>query len=109
MSSEIGQMVESLPAAFLPEKAGDTQALLQLDLTGDDGGQWQLEIANGNCVVREEAATGPDATIAMDANDFVALLKGQLDPVQAFMGGKIKITGNMGLILQFLNWFKLGD
>jgi putative sterol carrier protein len=109
MSSEVRKMMEALPAAFLPEKAGGTQALLQLDLTGDGGSQWQLEVTDGSCVVREGTALSPDATITMEAGDFLALLKRQLDPVQAFMGGKIKINGNMGLVLQFLNWFKLGD
>ena len=39
----------------------------------------------------------PGVTITMKVEDFVALASGNLDPMQAFMGGKLKISGNMML------------
>lgn len=39
----------------------------------------------------------PDVTITMKDEDFVALASGNLDPMQAFMGGKLKISDNMML------------
>lgn len=33
--------------------------------------------------------------MTLDSDDFVALFKGQLNPTQAFMGGKLKIKGDM--------------
>jgi len=38
-----------------------------------------------------------DATINMAMDDFVAMAKGQLDPMMAFMSGKLKIEGDMML------------
>ena len=108
MSSEVAKSIEALPAAFLPEKAGTAQALFQLDLGGDGGGQWVLDVADGECKVREEAAAQPDVTVTMDGDDFVALFSNELDPVKAFMGGKIKVSGNLGLVMQLLNWFDRG-
>jgi putative sterol carrier protein len=83
MSSEVTKSIEALPAAFLPEKAGTAKALFQLDLR-------------------------PDVTVTMDGDDFVALFSNELDPVKAFMGGKIKVSGNLGLVMQLLNWFDRG-
>jgi putative sterol carrier protein len=105
MSSQARAMLESMPAAFLPDKAGETKALIQMDLTGEDGGQWVIDVANGQCQVREEKAAKPDVTVTMSSNDFAALYKNQLNPVQAFMGGKIKVAGNVGMVMQLLNWF----
>jgi len=105
MSSQARAMLEAMPAAFLPDKAGDTKALIQMDLTGEDGGQWVIDVANRQCQVREEKAPKPDVTVTMSANDFALLYKNQLNPVQAFMGGKIKVAGNVGLVMQLLNWF----
>lgn len=108
MPSEVGEAIEAMPMSFLPEKAGDAKAMIQLDLTGDEGGQWVLDVADGQCQVRQEAAAQPDVTVTMDGSDFIALFNNELDPVQAFMGGKIKVTGNLGLVMQLLNWFDRG-
>ena len=109
MSSEVRTAIQALPAAFLPEKAGNAKALFQLDLTGESGGKWVLDVADGECKVREQVAANPDVTVAMDALDFVALFDNQLDPVQAFMGGRIKVSGNLGLVMKFLSWFNRGS
>lgn len=109
MPSEIREVLEAMPAAFLPDKAGDASALFQLNMTGDEGGQWTMEIANGQCQVREEtAARHPDVTLTMAANDFVALSRNELDAVRAFMAGKITVSGNVGLVMQLLQWFDRG-
>jgi len=109
MSSEVRTAIQALPAAFLPEKAGNAKALFQLDLTGHSEGNWVLDVSDGECEVREQVSANPDVTVTMDADDFIALFNNQLDPVQAFMGGRIKISGNLGLVMQFLNWFQRGS
>jgi putative sterol carrier protein len=106
MSSAAKEFIEAMPASFLPEKAGKAKALFQLNLTGEGGGQWVLDVADGQCAVREETAANPNVTVTMDANDFVALGKNQIDPIKAFMGGKIKVAGNVGLVMQLLQWFE---
>jgi putative sterol carrier protein len=108
MSSEVKSAIEALPAAFLPEKAGNAEAQFQLDLSSSNDGQWLLEVADGQAVTREGIADAPDVTVSMDGKDFVAMFNNQLDPVKAFMGGKIKVSGNLGLVMQLLNWFERG-
>jgi putative sterol carrier protein len=108
MSSDVKTAIEALPKAFRPEKAGNAQAQFQLDLSGDSGGKWILDVADGICVVHDGTADAPDVTVSMDAEDFVAMFNNQLDPVQAFMKGKIKVTGNLGLVMRLLNWFERG-
>ena len=106
MTVRAQEIIDAMPGAFVPAKAGSTKALVQLNLTGQDGGQWVIDVANGVCQVRQEVATKPDVTVTMTGDDFAALYKNQLNPVQAFMGGKIKVTGNVGLVRQVMNWFE---
>lgn len=105
MTSEVKELMKAMPGAFLPAKAGDAKALIQMDLVGDNAGKWVIDIANGQCQVREESAANPDVTVTIDADDFVALYQNRLNPIQAFMGGKIKVSGNVGMVMQLLNWF----
>ena len=99
-------IIEAMPGAFVPAKAGTTKALVQLSLTGETGGQWVIDVANGQCQVRQETADKPDVTVTMTGEDFAALYQDQLNPVQAFMSGKIKVAGNVGLVMQLMNWFE---
>ena len=45
---------------------------------------------------------GGDAncTMNLDSEDFVKMFKGELNPTQAFMGGKLKIKGDMMLAMK---------
>ena len=106
MSSQAKDVIESLPDVFLPEKAGSAKAKIQFSLTGEGGGEWVLDVADGQCQVEPGVAPQSDVTVTMSSDDFVALYSNQLNPVQAFMGGKIKVAGNVGLVMQLLNWFK---
>jgi putative sterol carrier protein len=41
-----------------------------------------------------------DATVSVGFDDFQKLVQGQLDPMSAFMGGKIKVAGDMGVVMK---------
>ncbi len=100
------EIIEAMPSAFVPERAKGLKATYQFELTGEGGGNWVVEIANQQCQVREGVADKPDATISLAASDYVALVKGELDPMGAFMRGKLKVKGNMGLIMKVLDLFQ---
>ena len=44
--------------------------------------------------------TAADTTIKVKLDDFVAMAQGALDPTAAFMQGKLRVDGDMGVAMQ---------
>ena len=53
----------------------------------------------------EEADKDADCTISVDKADFVALASGSLDPMMAFMSGKLKVAGDMSVAMGLQSLF----
>ena len=56
---------------------------------------------NGNAVTAEDKDA--DCTISVEKDDFIALTTGDLNPMMAFMGGKIKVDGDVGVAMKLQN------
>lgn len=46
-----------------------------------------------------------DATISVSFDDFLKLSQGALDPTMAFMQGKLKVAGDMGVAMKLQSLF----
>jgi putative sterol carrier protein len=82
------------------QAAGDQAARIQQVISGSDGEtRYWTTIAAGVIDMGMGDVDAPDATITQSYDTAVALAKRELSPVTAFMMGKIKVDGNMGLLL----------
>ena len=45
--------------------------------------------------------------MTLDGQDYLDMVSGKLNPQMAFMQGKLKISGDMGLLLRFQSFFDL--
>ncbi len=98
---------EQMPQFLVPEKAGSTNAVIQFDLTGDQGGKWWMKIHDGKAETGKGEATEPaNLTLIADAGDYVKISTGKMDGTAAFMQGKLKIKGDMGLAIKMQTLFK---
>lgn len=88
-----------------PSKMKGTTALYQFELTGDDEGNYYVKFDDGAAAVTEGKADAPDITLTMDADDFKSMIAGQLNPMMAFMSGKLKIQGDMSLAMKLQSLF----
>lgn len=83
-----------------PDRFGVKEAEFLFTLSGDEGGQWVLRVSQGRASLEEGAAASPDVTIEMSAQDFQEMAAGRLGPVAAYMSGRLKIAGDIGLAMR---------
>ena len=99
--TDLALLFNSMPERFQPDKAAGTNMSLLFDLAGDGGGQWNVQIADSKLEVHEGVSANPTATIKMSAEDFQAMSTGKLNPMMAFMSGKVKVEGDLNSVMKF--------
>ena len=103
----INDFMSRMAAAFIPEKAAGVDATIQLNLTGDHAGEWNVAIKDSRCTLAQGTAPAPKLTVTADSDNFIKVFTGQLDGMQAFMQGKLKLTGDISLAMKLMSLFKM--
>jgi putative sterol carrier protein len=85
--------------AFRTAAAGHRATIQQVITTADGDTHYWITIADGRIDLGVGDVQGEDATITQSYESAAALARGELSPVTAFMTGRLKIAGNMGMIL----------
>jgi putative sterol carrier protein len=87
--------------AFKGAISGVTLSVQQNVTGGPDGDKsYYMNIDNGEAKMAIGDAATPDVTISQDYETAVAIAKGELNAQNAFMTGKLKVTGNMAKLMQ---------
>ncbi len=103
---EMQQVFPQMVARFQPDKAKGVNAVIQFEISGDAGGAWWLKIADGTATYGDGTAENPSMVFKAKDEDFMALITGKTNPVQAFMMGKIKVN-NMELGMKMTSMFQM--
>ncbi len=96
-------------AAANPDVATSVDGKFQFNLTGEGGGSWVINLKKGTTsdFVTSGTASDANATVTVAAEDWSAMVAGQLDAMTAFMSGKIKIDGDMTMAMKLPGVMKL--
>lgn len=107
MAITIEELFEKLPGAFIPEKAGDMDAVIQFVLTGEEASDWYVVIKDAKVDVVKGVHDVPTMTLTAESQDYKDIVTGRMKPMNAFMQGKVKLQGNLNLAMKFAEIFKL--
>ena len=101
----VAEIFEAMPAQLDASKAADINMKIAFDLSGEQACQKTLVIADGKAVVDDGASEDADATLKMDGDDYAAMVSGELNPMTAFMTGKVKVDGDLGSVMKMQGLF----
>jgi putative sterol carrier protein len=100
------QIFTEMPNKFDAEAAGDWESKVLYKIEGDGGGNWIVEVKDGAAVVTVGECDDASATVETDAETWVGIAEGTVEPTTAFMTGKIRIQGNMADVMKSQSVFK---
>jgi putative sterol carrier protein len=83
-----------------PEPILGLNIIYQFDLIDEEDRTYQLQLWDGEAQVKNDHFTEPGCTLKMKTPHFKDLLLGRLSGAAAFMTGRLKVKGNMGLALK---------
>jgi len=96
------EFFDTLESRVDPAKAQGVNASYLFDVTG--AGEWKVDVQDSGVKVTEgDSDAGTTITIAED--DFNRLVAGELNPMTAFMTGKLKVKGDMGAAMKLQKLF----
>ena len=83
-----------------PDKAKSINAIYQFKVTGDEGGDWYVDLTADPPNVAAGVNDDAKCTITVGDADFIDVVTGKLNAQMAFMSGKLKIAGDMSLAMK---------
>ncbi len=83
-----------------PDVVAKINSVYQFNISGPGGGQWSVDCTQPGGAVASGPSPGAKCTVSCTDADFLAIVNGKLNPQMAFMSGKLKIQGDMGLAMK---------
>ena len=101
VSEDLRFLMPELATHLDPAKAEGLEAVILFDLDGRQPGQWHLVVSNGICEAVAGSHDSPTTKVHTNSETFVDIMLQRIDPKQAFMQGKLKVSGDKELFARF--------
>jgi len=95
--TDVKEVFTALPKMFNSGAAQGLDAVFQLDVTGEGGGSWNVVIKDAACQIQEGTHEAPNVTLTMSCETWLSIVNRDLNAMQAFMGGQLKVSGDIML------------
>ena len=84
-----------LPERFNPEKAEGVDVIVNINISGDNGGKWIIIIKNQLLEIKKGIHNCPTLSLTIKEKDYLDIINGKLSGEKAFFSGKLKLKGNI--------------
>jgi putative sterol carrier protein len=103
--ADVRKALKNMSSSADMDKLKGMEATILFDISGKDAGVWTVEVHDGEVTVEEGKVGSPEVTVEASSEDLVALIKGDLNPMAAFMQGRLKVKGDMSVAMKMQKLF----
>jgi putative sterol carrier protein len=97
MVTSAREFFETLENEVEPSRTAGVKHTYVFDIDGV--GQWKVDVNDGTLKVTEGPGEA-DVTISISEENFLKINHGELEPSAAFMGGQMKVKGDVGAAIE---------
>ncbi len=101
------QAFDAMIENFNPQAAEGLDAVFQWEVVGDGGGVWHIKVADGKAELATGRHESPSVSQICSTELFLAMVNMEVDGMQAFMSGQLKMTGDMMAAQKIYDLFPL--
>ena len=81
-------------------------ATLQIEISGEGGGDWFVSIEDGAARVSPRKCEAADLTLLASDEDWLKITSGEMTVQMAFVTGRLKLRGDMTLAMKLQGLFR---
>ena len=104
--ASVKEVFDTMPKRFNANAAKGMNAVFQFDITGEGGGNWNVaDSGRGPVRCRKARPTSPTVTFTLSGDTWLGMVNKQINGMQAFMTGKLKLSGDIMLAQKMQDLF----
>ena len=92
------EFIEGLPSKVKAEAIEGLETVFHFDLDGEGGGKKTLVLKDNELIAHDGFVGEAKCVVRADADNFIKVVKGDLNPMMAVLTGKLKISNQSEMI-----------
>ena len=107
MPLTVADLMSKMPGSLPVGESSRLRCCHPVQIYRREPGDWYAAIKDDKVEVKQGVHEAPKMTLTADSSDYVKIFTGELDGMQAFMQGKLKLAGDLNLAMKLTQMFKI--